>query len=90
MISTNYFKVFLTALFAVSLVAIAYDLAAYQDMKPMPESADEKASAEKLDMGKGPMSKKKEYETIEEFLEDGEYENIDGFLNIYKETKKNK
>ena len=90
MISTNYFKVFLTALFAFSLVTIVDDLAAYQDMKPTPESAEEEESAEKPDMGKGPMSKKKEYETIEEFLEDGEYENIDGFLNIYKETEKNK
>ena len=87
MISTNYFKIFLTALFAFSLVTIVDDLAAYQDMKPMPESAEEEESSEKPVMGKGPMSKKKEYETIEEFLEDGEYKNIDGFLNIYKETE---
>ena len=51
---------------------------------------EEEASEEKPVKGKSPKSKKKDFETIEEFLEDGEYESIDGFLNIYKETEKNK
>ncbi|NCX25031.1 MAG: DUF5117 domain-containing protein, partial [Proteobacteria bacterium] len=33
---------------------------------------------------------KKEYETIEEFIEDGEYEKLEGFMNILHETEKDK
>ena len=29
-----------------------------------------------------------EFETVEDFLEDGEFEEIDGFLKLYKDTEK--
>ena len=33
---------------------------------------------------------KKEYDSIEEFIEDGEYEILEGFMNILHETEKDK
>ena len=90
MLITNYFKLLLTLLFGAALFIISINVSAYPDMKPAPEKAQEEVSEEKPVKGKSPKSKKKDFETIEEFLEDGEYENIDGFLNIYKETEKNK
>ena len=44
------------------------------------------SSEEKKDKKNG----KKEYETIEEFMEDGEYEKLEGFMNILHETEKDK
>ena len=55
----------------------------------------ENASEEKSDdvatkKPKGMSGKKKEYKTIEEFIDDGEYASIDGFMNILHETDKDK
>ena len=90
MISISYFKTLLALFFTLSFVATAINIEAYPDMKPLPPQAEEEESDEQPKMPMGPMSKKKDYETIEEFLEDGEYEHIDGFLDLYKDTEKNK
>ena len=34
------------------------------------------------------MKEMNEFETVEDFLEDGEFEEIDGFLKLYKDTEK--
>ena len=59
-------------------------------MMPENENEVEENVSEQPKMPKGPMSKKKEYKTIDEFLEDGEYKSIDGFMNILHETEKDK
>ena len=57
-----------------------------QEPPQMPEGAD----GEMPKMGMMGKPEKKEYETIEEFIEDGEYELIDGFLKLYRDTEGDK
>ena len=90
MLSINYFKFLLVFITVLFFGIFSSSVLAYPDMKPLPPQAEVEELDEKPKMDKGPKSKKKDYETIDEFLEDGEYENIDGFLNIYKDTEKNK
>ena len=59
------------------------------------DEKEEKSSKEKVDdeatkKPKGMPGKKKEYKTVEEFLEDGEFASIDGFMNILHETEEDK
>ena len=83
--------------FILSIFFMAYGLTAFTPSIQADTSEDEKqetseASKEDSDDEKksGKKDKKKEYETIEEFLEDGEYLAIDGFMNIIHETEKDK
>ena len=76
---------------------MAYGLTTFTPSIQADTSVDEKeeiseATKEDSDSEKksGEKDKKKEYETIEEFLEDGEYIAIDGFMNIIHETEKDK
>lgn len=76
---------------------MAYGLTTFTPSIQADTSVDEKeeiseATKEDSDSEKksGKKDKKKEYETIEEFLEDGEYIAIDGFMNIIHETEKDK
>ena len=74
----KYFSALISIIFSMTIFSQEYP-----DMPDIPEEL----------RGKMPMSKmfgmkeEKEFESIEEFLEDGEYELIDGFLKIYKETE---
>tara|TARA_B100001142_G_C14347887_1_gene660775 strand:+ start:34 stop:2538 length:2505 start_codon:yes stop_codon:yes gene_type:complete len=59
------------------------------------DEKEEKSSKEKVDdeapkKPKGMPGKKKEYKTVEEFLEDGEFASMDGFMNILHETEEDK
>ena len=73
--------------YSSALISIIFSMTIFsQEYPDMPDIPEELR-------GKMPMSKmfgmkeEKEFESIEEFLEDGEYELIDGFLKIYKETE---
>ena len=69
------------------LFLLILSLSAYSQEPPtMPEGVE----GGMPNMGMMGKPEKEEYETIEEFLEDGEYELIDGFLKLYKETEKDK
>ena len=75
-----------TMKYSSALISIIFSMTIFsQEYPDMPDIPEELR-------GKMPMSKmfgmkeEKEFESIEEFLEDGEYELIDGFLKIYKET----
>jgi hypothetical protein len=86
-------KTFLTYFFLTfagySLITFVPNVNAEDEAKPeSTEETKESSSGEKGKMGgKG---KKKEYESIDEFLEDGEYKSIDGFMNLLHETEKDK
>ena len=83
--------------YILSIFFMAYGLTTFTPSIQADTSVDEKeeiseATKEDSDSEKksGKKDKKKEYETIEEFLEDGEYIAIDGFMNIIHETEKDK
>ena len=79
----NLNKFLLTAL---SFILITTNVTLYADDKKLEaeESAD---TAEQMNDKK---KDKKEFESIEEFIEDGEYKKIEGFMNILHETEKDK
>ena len=82
---------FFSIIFAsYALVSFTPNIHSDDDVKP--EASEETKDSKKSDSKdmKGGKGKKKEYESIEEFLEDGEYKAIDGFMNILHETKKDK
>jgi len=56
----------------------------YPDMPEIPEELKGKLPMSGKMFG---MQEEEEFESIEEFLEDGEYELIDGFLKIYRNTE---
>mgnify|MGYP002885522182 CR=1 FL=1 len=51
-------------------------------------STEQKSENEDSKKQKGKPGKIKEYESIDDFIEDGEFKLIDGFMNILHETKK--
>ena len=53
-------------------------------------SSQEKSNGESEKKAKGMPGKKKEYKTIDEFIEDGEFVSMEGFMNILHETEKDK
>lgn len=82
------FNIFLSLIFFIGLNSYSINIFAEDDGKtPSSEEVTDDASPKKP---KGMPGKKKEYKTIDEFLEDGEYISIDGFMNVLRETEKDK
>ena len=75
----NLNKFLLTAL---SFILITTNVNLYADDKKLEAEESADAAEQKND--------KKEFESIEEFIEDGEYKKIEGFMNILHETEKDK
>jgi len=88
--SFNSIRSYIASLITLSVLIFSFGLNAYPGMMPEAENEVEDNASEQPKMPKGPMSKKKDYKTIDEFLEDGEYKSIDGFMNILHETEKDK
>ncbi len=88
--SFNNIRSYIANFITLSVLIFRFGLNSYPEMMPENENEVEENASEQPKMSKGPMSKKKEYKTIDEFLEDGEYKSIDGFMNILHETEKDK
>ena len=67
---------------AVSFILITTNVNLYADDKKLEAEESADAAEQKND--------KKEFESIEEFIEDSEYKKIEGFMNILHETEKDK
>ena len=72
------------------LFLLILSLSAYTQEAPEAPTMPEGVEGGMPNMGMMGKPEIEEYETIEEFLEDGEYELIDGFLKLYKDTEKDK
>ena len=79
-------KKYLQATFAFMLIVTSLNFHADEDVPSVKKEKPEQTAEAKKDKKNG----KKEYETIEEFMEDGEYEKLEGFMNILHETEKDK
>lgn len=79
-------KKYLQATFAFMLIVTSLNFHADEDAPTVEKEKPEQTAEAKKDKKNG----KKEYETIEEFMEDGEYEKLEGFMNILHETEKDK
>ncbi|MDA0774929.1 MAG: zinc-dependent metalloprotease [Proteobacteria bacterium] len=77
---------YLQATFTFMLIVTSLNFHADEDVPTEEKEKPEQAAEAKKDKKNG----KKEYETIEEFMEDGEYEKLEGFMNILHETEKDK
>ena len=75
----NLNKFLLTAL---SFLLITSNVTIYADDKKLEAEESADSAEQKNDKKKD----KKEFESIEEFIEDGEYKKIEGFMNILHET----
>ena len=87
----NKFKllnIFLLSTIVIGFNAYANNLLEEDDEKVV--SSEEKSDEATSKKPKGMPGKKKEYKTIEEFMEDGEYTTMDGFMEILHETEKDK
>ena len=81
-------NIFLSLIIFIGLNSYSINIFAEDDEKASSsEEITDDASPKKP---KGIPGKKKEYKTIDEFLEDGEYISIDGFMNVLHETEKDK
>jgi hypothetical protein len=79
-------KKYLQATFAFMLIVTSLNFHADEDAPTVEKEKPEQTAEAKKDKKNG----KKEYETIEEFMEDGEYEKLEGFMNILHEIEKDK
>lgn len=79
-------KKYLQATFAFMLIVTSLNFHADEDAPTVEKEKPEQTAEVKKDKKNG----KKEYETIEEFMEDGEYVKLEGFMNILHETEKDK
>ena len=79
-------KKYLQVTFAFMLIVTSLNFHADEDAPTVEKEKPEQTAEAKKDKKNG----KKEYETIEEFIEDGEYEKLEGFMNILHETEKDK
>ena len=77
---------YLQATFTFMLIVTSLNFHADEDVPTEEKEKPEQAAEAKKDKKNG----KKEYETIEEFIEDGEYKKLEGFMNILHETEKDK
>jgi len=82
-------KLFLICAFGYSLIAFTANINAQEGEKP--ESVEDSSDAvlEDSKMGKGKKDKK-DYASIEEFIEDGKFKELNGFMNILHETEEDK
>ena len=81
-------KIFLLSTIFIGFNIYSIDLFAEEDENTASSEAKSDDAVSKKP--KGMPGKKKEYKTIEEFLEDGEYKTISGFMEILHETDKDK
>ena len=79
-------KKYLQATFAFMLIVTSLNFHADEDAPTAEKEKPEQTAEAKKDK----KNEKKEYETIEEFIEDGEYEKLEGFMNMLHETEKDK
>ena len=82
-------KLFLICVFGYTLIAFTANINAQESEKP--ESVEDSSDAvlEDSKMGKGKKDKK-DYASIKEFIEDGEFKELNGFMNILHETEEDK
>ncbi|MDA9578156.1 zinc-dependent metalloprotease [Gammaproteobacteria bacterium] len=82
-------KLFLICVFGYALIAFTANINAQEGEKP--ESVEDSSDTvlEDSKMGKGKKDKK-DYASIEEFIEDGEFKELNGFMNILHETEEDK
>ena len=84
------YKLFLGCIFGYALIAFTANTNAQENEKPEPlEDSSNGNVSEDTEMDKGKKGKK-EYESIEDFMEDGEFIELNGFMNILHETEKDK
>ena len=82
-------KLFLICVFGYTLIAFTANINSQESEKP--ESVEDSSDAvlEDSKMGKGKKDKK-DYASIKEFIEDGEFKELNGFMNILHETEEDK
>jgi len=82
-------KLFLICVFGYTLIAFTANINAQESEKP--ESVEDSSDTvlEDSKMGKGKKDKK-DYASIKEFIEDGEFKELNGFMNILHETEEDK
>ena len=82
-ISKNYYQACLFSLFLLFPFNFqAEEIAKAEEVKETPDQSSEEKKDKK--------NEKKDYKSIEDFIEDGEYKKLEGFLNILHETEKDK
>jgi hypothetical protein len=86
---SKFLNIFIFSSIFISFAFSPVNLAA-QDADAGKTSSEEKVDEDAPKKPKGVPGKKKEYKTINEFLEDGEYVSMEGFMNILHETEKDK
>ena len=86
---SKFLNIFIFSSIFISFAFSPVNLAA-QDADAGKTSSEEKVDGDASKKPKGMPGKKKEYKTINEFLEDGEYVSMEGFMNILHETEKDK
>ena len=86
---SKFLNIFIFSSIFISFAFSPVNFAA-QDDDTEKNSSEEKVDGDAPKKPKGMPGKKKEYKTINEFLEDGEYISMEGFMNILHETEKDK
>ena len=82
-------KLFLICVFGYTLIAFTANINAQESEKP--ESVEDSSDAVLEDSKMGKSKKdKKDYASIKEFIEDGEFKELNGFMNILHETEEDK
>ncbi|MDA8674387.1 zinc-dependent metalloprotease [Gammaproteobacteria bacterium] len=82
-------KLFLICVFGYTLIAFTANINAQESEKPEYVEDSSDAVLEDSKMGKGKKDKK-DYASIKEFIEDGEFKELNGFMNILHETEEDK
>ena len=80
-------NIFLFTIIFIGLNAFSIDISANDEKV---NSSEEKTDDSTSKKPKGMPGKKKEYKTVDEFIEDGKFTSMDGFMNILHETEKDK
>jgi len=80
-------NIFLFTIIFIGLNVFSIDVSANDEKV---NSSEEKTDDSTSKKPKGMPGKKKEYNTVDEFIEDGKFTSMDGFMNILHETEKDK
>ena len=80
-------NIFLFTIIFIGLNAFSIDISANDEKV---NSSEEKTDDSASKKPKGMPGNKKEYKTVDEFIEDGKFTSMDGFMNILHETEKDK
>ena len=81
-------NIFIFSIIFIGLNSFTINIFAEDEDKE--NASEDKSDDAAIKKPNGMSGKKKEYKTIEEFIDDGEYASIDGFMNILHETDKDK